>query len=436
MRPKASAQAHREQRGQTIGLFAISIAVLIVMAALAIDLTTLYVARSQMQRTADAAALAGAKALVDSGVTTDPANANLQTLAQSTATNYINAVLTQNKVEGVAPNLVGTPTPTFTITYPGNQRITVTVQSTNLPLFFARIWVIGKSSATVTASATAEAYNSTNSGGAPDNQMPPVAPTCIKPWLVPNIDHLHGDNTFVNSNGSLTHPGIFGKTPNGVIGETFTLENLWESLALTPPFTLPSTLPTEAYAYYLPAIVVSASGACASCSGSNNYDKSIFCCNTGQVYACGGTTVAKIDLTNSQKTATIADTACLIGSLTGTGQQLGRDRIDFFGPPANYPSTPIEITQGSGPHSGFVNTSSQIVTLPIIDKTLIDATNGKAKVIGFMQAFVDSIDGGDAGVKIHILNISGCGTNINTASTVAPILGGGVSPVPVRLIHP
>ena len=37
------------------------------MAALAIDVTTLYVARGEMQRAADAAALAGAKAFVDSG---------------------------------------------------------------------------------------------------------------------------------------------------------------------------------------------------------------------------------------------------------------------------------------------------------------------------------------------------------------------------------
>ncbi len=57
------------ERGQTIILVAVSLVSLLAMAALAIDVVTLYVARSEMQRAADAAALAGAKAFVDSGVT-------------------------------------------------------------------------------------------------------------------------------------------------------------------------------------------------------------------------------------------------------------------------------------------------------------------------------------------------------------------------------
>jgi uncharacterized membrane protein len=40
--------------------------------ALAIDVITLYSARSETQRAADSAALAAAKMLVDMGVTTDP----------------------------------------------------------------------------------------------------------------------------------------------------------------------------------------------------------------------------------------------------------------------------------------------------------------------------------------------------------------------------
>ena len=47
-----------EERGQTIILVAIALVSLLAMAALAIDVTTLYVARGEMQRAADAAALA------------------------------------------------------------------------------------------------------------------------------------------------------------------------------------------------------------------------------------------------------------------------------------------------------------------------------------------------------------------------------------------
>jgi uncharacterized membrane protein len=57
---------------------AVSLVALLGMAALAIDVVTLYVARSEMQRAADAAALAGAKAFVDSGITSDPTNLTRQ----------------------------------------------------------------------------------------------------------------------------------------------------------------------------------------------------------------------------------------------------------------------------------------------------------------------------------------------------------------------
>ena len=47
---------HAKQKGQTLVLVAISLFVLIAMAPLAIDVTTLYAARGEMQRAADAAA--------------------------------------------------------------------------------------------------------------------------------------------------------------------------------------------------------------------------------------------------------------------------------------------------------------------------------------------------------------------------------------------
>src|SRR5258708_16284174 len=76
------------KEGQTIALVAVAILGFLAMAALAIDLTTLYVAHGEIQRAADAAALAGAKAFVDSGVTTSPSNTSLHTLAQTLATHF------------------------------------------------------------------------------------------------------------------------------------------------------------------------------------------------------------------------------------------------------------------------------------------------------------------------------------------------------------
>src|ERR1700733_12243833 len=88
---------HRREHGQTIILVAVSLVSLLAMAALAIDVVTLYVASSQIQRAADAAALAGAKAIADSGFTTlpsaDPNYAAAQLLAQNMATTAVNAMV-------------------------------------------------------------------------------------------------------------------------------------------------------------------------------------------------------------------------------------------------------------------------------------------------------------------------------------------------------
>src|ERR1700736_6315370 len=91
------------ERGQTIILVAVALVSLLAMAALAIDVTTLYVARGEMQRAADAAARAGAKAFVVSGFTTDPTNATRQALAQTMTTSVINSLVPQNKISGAPP---------------------------------------------------------------------------------------------------------------------------------------------------------------------------------------------------------------------------------------------------------------------------------------------------------------------------------------------
>ena len=59
----------KNERGVTIVLVAFSLLALLGMAALAIDIATLYVAHGEAQRAADAAALAGAKMFSTSGYT-------------------------------------------------------------------------------------------------------------------------------------------------------------------------------------------------------------------------------------------------------------------------------------------------------------------------------------------------------------------------------
>src|ERR1700733_6201173 len=185
-----------KEAGQTLVLVAVALVSLLGMAALAIDVTTLYVAKSELQRAADAAALAAAKTFVDSGVTSlnpgDPAYPTRQVLAQTMATQVISSVLAQNNVSGAAPALVvATPD----LTRPGNPQISVTLQRANLPTFFARIW--GTKLATVTATAIAEAYNP---GNDPAN-YPPIAPKCVKPMLIANQDPATGTPLVNNATG-------------------------------------------------------------------------------------------------------------------------------------------------------------------------------------------------------------------------------------------
>jgi len=186
MRRKFISHRNRHERGQTMVLVAVSIVSLLAMAALAIDVVTLYVARTEIQGAADAAALAGAKAIADSGLTTLPSSdthfAATQTLAQSMAQSAIAAVLAapNNQVAGVA--LAGTPTFNFTPNVNGainNPRVTVALTRTGLPTFFAHIW--GRTAVTVSTSATAEAYNPSNMAN-----FTPITRTGVKPWLVAN----------------------------------------------------------------------------------------------------------------------------------------------------------------------------------------------------------------------------------------------------------
>jgi hypothetical protein len=418
MRTQAVPLKHRKQRGQTLVLVALCLVVLISMAALAIDLTTLYVARGEMQRAADAAALAGAQAFVSSGMTTDPSNGNLQGLAQMLARSYVAGVNAQNMVGGVAP----VPTTTFDFTNLGNPQIMVIMQRTDVPTFFARIF--GQRLATVSATAIAEAYNSSNTTGA-SGSMPPVAPTCTKPWLVANLDPDHGGGTapFVNADGSLANPGV---APGGIITESITLPNIW-------PSRLTSPLPTSGY---LPASLPNApAGTCSSCSagGGGNFAESVACCDTANAaqYSCGAPPPTPLTIDGTSDVAgSLAGAACLLTGAGGSGGTTGNDILDS----ANFQTSggvdPIQIWSGTAPHSGdAVTTSGQIVTLPIIDKNVVPTV----KVVGFMQAFVQSTNATGA-ITMSVLNISGCGTNINTGA--APVSGGGVSAVPVRLIHP
>src|SRR5216684_4372401 len=110
MKPPLVRRLHRSrpgrnrERGVTMVLVAVAMIAMIAMAALSIDLITLYLAREEAQRSADAAALTAARVLSITGVTGDPANvqgslpASPWPTACNLATQLATTVANQNSV--------------------------------------------------------------------------------------------------------------------------------------------------------------------------------------------------------------------------------------------------------------------------------------------------------------------------------------------------
>lgn len=396
------------ERGQTIILVAVSLVSLLAMAALAIDVVTLYVARGEMQRAADAAALAGAKAFVDSGITSDTANATRQALASTMATTVINSILPQNKISGAPPVLVAA-TPDFT--RPGNPQITVTVQRTDLPTFFARIW--GTRLSTVSATAVAEAYNPANAAAG----YPPIAPKCVKPLLVANQDPKSaGLSPFVD-------PVTGAPVAANVIGEAVLLK----------PCT-GACPPVAGALQFRPAQVNP--GTANLCPGTcsppaSDYETSIDCCDSASPpatqYVCG--TPVPVPAVNVDNL--LVDPQLSNGTNNGLQCLSNHPAEDTLDPTDLTAGTgPAKITAGSGPQLGnLVTTSRSIATFPIIES--LSAT--PLHVVGFLQVFVDPVTPAvPASTPAHILNVVGCG---NSPGAGPSVLGGGYSQIPVRLIH-
>jgi len=433
----AQSRTRRGERGITVAFVAVSIFALVGMAALAIDLVTLYVAKSQAQRVADAGALAGAKTLVERGITADPLNTQGSWAASCVqATAQARNIANRGRIGGVAPLSVtpqfcsggacgaGCPAPGGVGTGFGvNPQVQVAVQSVPLPLFFAKIW--GSGTATVRATGYAEGFN-------PSSTNVPVAAKCVTPWLLPNRDPATGVSIFNEGNGNLANnqPSTPGNT-QGLVGRwiqlatgcpggcSVTMNNPVSGVG--PPFTLdyyPLDLPNPA-----------ASGP--SCSVGTTYQQNITACNPTPL-ACGQT----VDLDLSAGPANVGNNQvaidCLIGA-AAAGPGNGQDTI-------NAASFPFQINAGSN-HNGVavgtqVTTSRSVVTIPVYHSVpgAPPATTA-VEVIGFVQAFVDSVNPVTLEPTIYILNVSSCSASARASGGPAVGLGEG-SPVPVRLIHP
>jgi Flp pilus assembly protein TadG len=472
-RPRGNADPCSNERGFTMALVALAIAVVISMAALSIDLGTLYQAKAEAQRAADAAALTAARVISISGITGDPTNSGLSWQpacggAASYATLAAIQMAQQNLIGGVAVASAsvsvlygaGTAAPasadcTTVTNFAVNPTVTVSLQRANLPVFFARIFSLfggSYSGSTVSATATAEAYNS--SGAIP---LAPVNPRCVKPWFVPNQDPGNGANNFVSpTTGSLQHGGIF---PAGDIGETFTLiADCGPSGRRRGRCVLTDTPPVASVANntldYLPGQVLNASTAIAAnstigaCSDVNNNDftKAVAGCDQSTVYACGNSLANAVDLTEDPgppRHDSVNGVQCLINE-TANGPASGQDVLAPGAPTAPPYTYPFQIQAGANSalvSAGIaspsqITSSPSIVSLPIYDSnavTTFTPPTTQVTVIGFLQVFINSATGTatTGTINVTVMNVVGCG---NSYGGPPPPVALGTSPVPIRLI--
>jgi hypothetical protein len=427
--PTNKKRCKNSERGASLVLIAASMVVLLTLCALAIDIASFYVARSEAQRSADAAALAGAKIFATSSCTSGTGGCSA---LQTAATNEAITVGNKNLVSGANPNIQSGDI-TFNFTPVTDPRITVTVQRTSargnaLPTFFGN--VLGISTVDVSATATAEAYNPGTGNG------PAVGSVCVKPWLMPNCDPVNSDPAHLNplcsgsqdyyidpSTKALIHPSVIGTLLTikpGSPGQTIAPSQFFP--VILPPGTAPAECPT-----------------CSNGGGTGGaalYRQNIECCNT-RTLSCG--TVSLQPETGNVVGPTAQGVDCLIHEkANGSGQDILNT------------TSPLQITGGSNnPNPALVgqtiNSSSSIVTAPIYDGAQLCpgqscAASVSANIVGFMQLFVKDETNPQGTVEAYILNISTCGASSGGGGSGGSgggggtVTGGGLSPVPIRLV--
>jgi hypothetical protein len=448
MRVQKNISGRKNEPGFIITLVAVFMLFVVgAMAALAIDVVTLYTARSEAQLAADAGALAGARVLANSGMTSEASlEANAETLAKTIA----KQVATNNDVGGT--KLVNRDvTVTVNDNTPSNPRVTVQIQVNTLPTFFARIW--GNRTLAVAASATAEAYNpSANniSGGGP-----PVAPICVKPWLLPNMDPTKtaaAAGPIFGSDGSISNPTLVGQTwPNATAanGLYALCGGDCSGGAISPPspgMYYPGAIDGPAPDFPTPTQVP----ACAA--GFNSYQMAVAGC-VQQPISCGVNSANNPSSINIDQTAygptrdadTVQAAGCLIHYNVPGGLPGDSDGIDIV----TTPNPPYEFLGGKqNPVTGAENkpvvVSDSLVTIPVINVpdppgSAPTSPTSPVTVIGFLQVLLNPYPTAvfpppltPTQIPAMIINMAGCGSG----AAGQPILGNGASPVAVRLITP
>lgn len=422
------------ESGMILYLVAAGMVLLIGVLGLAVDLVSFYTVRSEAQRAADAAALAGASIFVTSGCTGGVSGVACTSGAVHTAVeNQAAAVGNANKVGGQSPGIVAATDVTFSTDAASsyNPRVTVLVQRTTansnaMPTFFLKIF--GVQTINVSAKATAEAYNPT--GGT--STSPSICLSCLKPFIAVDCDttrvvpttNPNGNPNCVDTGGydsyifnpttkAIVNPGV---APGGIIGSSIILHG------------------EAGPADYETVDLGQGNGASATANAVTS-------CYPGN-WGCGDT----LTLVPGKKVGQITSgTLTLIHEGTQCTPS-GQDTIAF----SSATTPPYTITGGSANPYGLsgktITTSDSIVTVPVYSG--VSTGNGSNKtftIIGFMQIFItDACHMGSQDlITASVMNVLTCqstsggcnGTGTSGNPGGGFVSGGGATAIPVRLVQ-
>jgi hypothetical protein len=337
------------------------------MAALAIDLTALFVARNEAQRAADAAALAGARELgkwggplCNSGLLEPIPQAVARDLAKQAAAAIGNENLIGGRPASIAPSdviidfRIGM---LFGFAEKKNPTVRVVVRRTGTqadPMtFFARYWGIWGA---VSAEATAEVYANPALvlPPLPSPARPLVGTICVKPWLLPDRGFIHSSSGALRSN------------------------RIGEPVSIMPNASYPSAPPQG----LLPFRVVALSGE----TSADAYRSAILGCHPKPLFCRQGVT-----LNNTVE----SDVGILANFTEDTVNNLiqGHDTLDTS-------TLPFRVKEGGS--GKFIGSSDSIVTLPLYDEGGAGFT-----IVGFLQIFVESVDN-TGKISGRVLGATGC----------------------------
>lgn len=426
------------EQGVVITLVAVfMLGVIAAMAALSIDVATIYTARSEAQLAADGAALAAARVIANSGATSDPSGALLGTVQSpgGVAQTIALQVAEQNLVGGVP--LTASQ---ITIAFGGvttNPTVTVSIKKTDLPTFFARIW--GVKQVTVAASATAEAYNPSGDYALNLSDPIPVAPTSVKPWLLPNLDPSGTGATpiFVPATGTVaaTASGLLGYTTPSAGGST-RLKLACGAMGTVNPLNcvapgLPAPIAFQYYPGDPASFIPPPQTAAPSCNPalSTPYEYSVAAGARASI-SCN----AKVNIDQAAYTTRNTETADAVNCMAHTAGNQG-DMVTTTAPPTD-PFTFVAGTDNPIPSlaGNSVMVSDSLVTVPVFDTTGGTVPANPVTIIGFLQLFLApqglATPPANGHMRATVVNVVSCGSGW----TASPIIGNGSSPVTVRLI--